>query len=73
MEWSDWEDTLAGLKSYHFEIFRLKPAGGDLIHGDKVNDAIKSEVSTDVSQVPCFFFFFFFCLFIFTFSYKVCT
>ena len=57
VKWSGWEDAPAGLKSYHFEIFHLQAASGDLTHGEKVNDAIQSEVSADVSQVHCSYIF----------------
>ena len=35
-------------------MFHLQPASGDLIHGDRVNNAIQSEVYTEVSQVHAF-------------------
>ena len=56
IEWAGWEDMPSGIQSYHFEVFHLKSTGAggdsDLIHGEKVQDAVAASVLADVSQVP---------------------
>ena len=50
-KWSDWEDSPAGIDSYHFEVYHLQPADGVLVHGDKVLNAVEAKLSPDISEV----------------------
>ena len=50
-KWPDWEDSPAGIDSYHFEVYHLQPAYSVLVHGDKVLNAVEAKLSPDISEV----------------------
>ena len=50
-KWSNWEDTLAGIDSYHLEVYHLQLADSVLVHGGKVLNAVETKLSPDISEV----------------------